>query len=316
MPKISIITCVYNTEKYLPRCLNSIKSQTFSDFEVLLMDDGSTDGSTEICDTYAKMDSRFRVFHNENHGVAWERQLGLNLSGGVYSIHIDSDDWVEPTMLEKLYNKAIEANADVVICDYYEDTNGVTKYVRQCPKSLESSEIASEMFAKIQGFLWNKLVRRSCYKRWNIHIPGIELCEDLYVSLSFMIHGAKVAYLPEAFYHYFRNINSVSITRAANPRAGINSYNMNIEFRKLLKPYPRYWKQYVKQSMPWQAYLVLYYGGVSSKEYRNSYSEIASNPANTFNTRLTHLALKHYRFARAIIILRKKCSQLLRRDKA
>lgn len=311
MPKISVIVCVYNTKEYLPRCLDSLLSQTFNDFEILLMDDGSIDGCAEICDSYAKQDSRFRVFHNENHGVAWERQHGINLSGGAYSIHVDSDDWVESTMLEKLYDKAIETNADVVICDYYEDKSGKTRYVKQAPKSLNAGDIASEMFQNIQGFLWNKLVKHSCYKYWNISIPNIELCEDLYVSLSFMIHGAKVAYLPEAFYHYFRNINSVSITRAANPRAGINSYKMNIEFRKLLKPYPRYWKQYVKQSMPWQAYLVLYYGGVSSKEYRNSYSEMTSNPINTFNEGLTHLALRHYQLARAIISLRKLISRLL-----
>ena len=94
-PKISVIVPVYNTAKYLHRCLDSILQQSFKDFEVLLVDDGSTDNSGEICDEYAAKDSRVRVFHKENGGVASAREIGIENAVGLYSIHVDSDDWTE-----------------------------------------------------------------------------------------------------------------------------------------------------------------------------------------------------------------------------
>lgn len=119
MPKISIIVPVYKAEKYLNRCVDSILAQTFTDFELLLIDDGSPDKSGEICDEYARKDSRVRVIHKENGGVSSARQRGLDESIGEYTIHADPDDWVEPTMLEELYNKANKEDADMVICDFF-----------------------------------------------------------------------------------------------------------------------------------------------------------------------------------------------------
>lgn len=107
-PKISVIVPVYNAEKYLHRCVDSILAQTFTDFEVLLINDGSKDKSGTICDDYAKLDSRVRVFHKENGGVSSARNIGVENMVGDYSIHVDSDDEILPTMYEKLYNKVIE----------------------------------------------------------------------------------------------------------------------------------------------------------------------------------------------------------------
>ena len=118
-PKISIIVPVYKAEAYIRRCIDSILAQTLTDFELLLIDDGSPDGSGEICDTYAATDSRIRVFHKENGGVGSARQFGLDNAIGEYTIHADPDDWVDSTMLEELYYKAIEDQADMVLCDYW-----------------------------------------------------------------------------------------------------------------------------------------------------------------------------------------------------
>ena len=119
MPKVSIIVPVYKAEKYLNRCIDSILAQTFTDFELLLIDDGSPDRSGEICDEYAKKDSRIRVIHKENGGVSSARQRGLDESVGEYTMHADPDDWVEPEMLDELYKKAKEEDADMVICDFF-----------------------------------------------------------------------------------------------------------------------------------------------------------------------------------------------------
>ena len=106
MLMISVIVPVYNTEQYLPRCIESILSQSFTDFELLLIDDGSTDGSGAICDEYAKKDYRIRVFHQENQGSAASRQFGFEKAKGLYITSVDSDDWVESQYLESLVNIA------------------------------------------------------------------------------------------------------------------------------------------------------------------------------------------------------------------
>lgn len=117
--KISIIIPIYNIEKWLYTCLDSVVRQTFMDYEVILVDDGSTDGSGEICDSYCKRDSRFSVFHKINEGTSKAKNLGLYKARGKYISFIDGDDWVEPTFLEKLLNMAEENDADIVECDYY-----------------------------------------------------------------------------------------------------------------------------------------------------------------------------------------------------
>ena len=115
VPKISIICPIYQAEKTIHRCVDSVLSQTFSDFELLLIDDGSSDASGVICDEYAIKDQRVKVFHKDNGGVASARQMGIDESSGGYTIHIDSDDWVEPCMLSDLYDYALKYDADNVI---------------------------------------------------------------------------------------------------------------------------------------------------------------------------------------------------------
>lgn len=114
-PKISIIVPVYKAEKYIHKCIDSILAQTFANFEILLINDGSPDKSGKICDEYAKKDKRVRVFHKENGGVSLARQLGNDNATGEYTIHADPDDWIEPNMLEELYAKAVEDDADMEI---------------------------------------------------------------------------------------------------------------------------------------------------------------------------------------------------------
>ena len=121
MPIIRIIIPVYKAEGHLHRCVDSILAQSFTDFELLLVDDGSPDGSGKICDEYAAKDSRVKVLHKQNGGVSSARQTGIENAAGEYTIHADPDDWIEPTMLEELYNKATEEDADMVMCDYFFD---------------------------------------------------------------------------------------------------------------------------------------------------------------------------------------------------
>ena len=118
MPVLSIIVPVYNVEQYLGKCLDSIKNQSFKDFEAILIDDGSTDGSGAICDEYAARDNRFKVIHQENKGVSNARNVGLELAIGQYFGLIDADDQIEPDMYENMISTAKEYMADIVTCDY------------------------------------------------------------------------------------------------------------------------------------------------------------------------------------------------------
>ena len=179
---ISIIVAVYKVEACLSRCIDSLLAQTFTDFELLLIDDGSPDSSGMICDVYAERDSRVRAFHKENGGVSSAREYGLCQARGEYIIHADPDDWVEPTMLEVLYNKAQEEAADMVICDFFTNDSTGQSYVRQEPSSLSAHAVIKDLFIRLHGSCCNKLVRRTLYGT-DVHYPtGINYCEDLYVN--------------------------------------------------------------------------------------------------------------------------------------
>lgn len=214
VPKVSIIVPVYKAEEYLYRCIDSILAQTFTDFELLLIDDGSPDKSGVICDTYALKDSRIRVFHKENGGVSSARQCGVDNAYGEYSIHIDPDDWVEPTMLEELYSKAKLDDVDMLICDYYEDYADKSIYIKQEPSSLDSDIVLKELFKRLHGSCCNKLIRHSCYEHYNVSFPLDLTCnEDQYVCVSLLKHPIKIAYLPKAFYHYTQDVNTNSLVK-------------------------------------------------------------------------------------------------------
>ena len=214
-PKISVIVAVYNAEAYLDKCIHSILSQSFTDFEVLLIDDGSTDSSGAMCDNYAKQDSRIRVIHQSNGGVARARQTGIENARGEYSIHADPDDLMLPTQLEVLHRKAIESHADMVICDFYKQRARGTKRSKQKPTTLSAASIIDELLnGKLHGPLWNKLIRTSLYSKYNISfVPGLNYCEDLLVCVKLLLNHIKVAYVNEALYHYNMIVNDNSITR-------------------------------------------------------------------------------------------------------
>lgn len=210
-PKISIIIPIYNAEHSLPKMLNSILKQTFCDFEVLLINDGSTDSSGTICNNYTSEDKRFKVIHKKNAGVSAARQTGLENAQGEYIIHADADDWIEPTMLEELYNKAIKENADVVICDFYTNNGNIEKYVKQQPNGLDHISILYGLFQQLHGSCWNKLVSRICYNKYSIKFTaGINHCEDLLTWIQLYQYPIKTAHLPKAFYHYIMNDNSIT----------------------------------------------------------------------------------------------------------
>lgn len=165
-PEVSVIVPVYKAEKYLARCMHGLLAQTLRNIEIILVDDGSPDNSGKMCDEYAAEDSRVRVYHKKNGGVATARQCGVEQAKGKYIIHADPDDWVDPTMVQCLYEQAEVENVDMVICDYYEEYSGKQTYISQRPTSMYVQDVMSDLLLqRLHGSLCNKLVRETCYKK-------------------------------------------------------------------------------------------------------------------------------------------------------
>lgn len=235
MIAVSVVVPIYKAEATLLRCLDSLKAQTFTDFEVLMIDDGSPDKCGGMIDEYAEKDSRFKAIHQPNRGVSAARQCGIDHAQGEYTIHTDPDDWVEPTMLEELYAKAKEEDADMVICDFYENRLNTQTYIKQTP-SLVNEELLVQLFSIVMGSTCNKLIRHSCYRKYKVHFPTeFNYCEDLYVVTSFVKQNISVSYLNKAFYHYVKDNNPMSQSRYYDENSYQTDLIMARTFNSLLK---------------------------------------------------------------------------------
>ena len=208
-PLISIIIPIYNSEKYLRKCIDSVISQTFNDWEMILIDDGSTDNSGSICNEYAS-DSRVIIKHAQNGGVSKARNMGLRLAKGDYVTFMDSDDWLEPNAFE-IYNRAIVSTPpqpitpDIIKVGYYQDYgNGQSEQVTiPKPKYLyDTTEmLVATDESRYFGFLWDELIKRSvigsiCFDE------DISWCEDHLFSLQVFSACKSMALLPDVLYHY------------------------------------------------------------------------------------------------------------------
>lgn len=302
-PLISVIVPIYNAEAYLHKCIDGILTQTLSDFQLILVDDGSTDKSPQICDDYAHRDSRVEAVHKENGGLTSARKVGMDFARGGYSIHIDPDDWVEPNLLEALYCQAQAQNADMVICDFWEHANGAVIYSKQQPRSLHHKDVMAEMFTTLKGTMWNKLIRTSCYRQFQVQFyEELVLIEDLFLNFQLLLHPMTVAYVPQALYHYERNVNPNSLTMTGDERFQGYADGICRRFRELLQPYPEFWNLWVEKEMPWIAYLTLYYGAFDSKRFQEEFSYLKHRDCSMY----VKIALKNYAMGRAMIIMRKK----------
>lgn len=227
-PKISIIVPVYNVENYLDECIQSIINQEFEEFELILINDGSTDKSGSICDNYALKDNRIRVFHKENEGPSIARNLGINMANGEYIGFVDSDDTINKKMYKKMYDLAKKSDLEMVVCGFKEidyKTNKEMEFINPLygVNKLEGSKIkkvVEDLLCdnKILGYasLCNKLYKREEIKRNNITFKNnIRIAEDLCFNIQFLLSIKKICSVNEALYEY-RRINSNSIMNGEN----------------------------------------------------------------------------------------------------
>lgn len=217
MPKLSVIVPVYNTQKYLPECIDSILAQTYTDFELILVDDGSADRSGVICEEYCRSDNRIRVIHQENGGVTAARKRGTEAAQGEYISFVDSDDWLQSDMYEQMLKYAERYDADMVLCDMMAERPAGSTVIHSSSldglfafERLEQDICSNMLFDFTQNMpglslnLWNKIFRSDIMKPALLECPNqITYGEDALVSLICLLRSRRIYIMPESpFYHY------------------------------------------------------------------------------------------------------------------
>ena len=220
-PKISIIVPIYNVELYLARCLESILKQKFSNFEVILIDDGSSDNCGAICDDYAAKDKRFKVVHQANFGVSHARNKGLAVAKGKYIGFVDPDDYIDASMYQKMYNELINTGSDMVVCDYYklEGERAIPAHIfasdRVCYSRDFMEYVADD---RVPSHFWSKLYKRQLFM--NIRFPEGRIFEDLAIFHEIVHRCERIAYTHECLYYY-----SINVSGQVNTITTKNSYD-------------------------------------------------------------------------------------------
>lgn len=233
MVTVSVVIPVYNASLYIKRCVDSFLVQTLSDYELILVNDGSSDSSADICDKYASQHVNIQVVHQENRGVSAARQAGLEIVNGKYVIFADPDDWVAPEMLMDLVCDAEEENVDVVICDFLINSSETeVRLLQQMPCNLSADGILRELLlGRLHGSTCNKLYRVETLKKHAITFPDdVNYCEDLWFNCKlFMQSDVRVAYLNKAYYHYDFYSNPLGLSRKFSTKS-INDYTRFANF--------------------------------------------------------------------------------------
>lgn len=213
MPKISVIIPVYNVEKYLRECLNSIVNQTIKDIEIICVDDGSTDGSLDILNEYSSNDDRFTIVIQDNKGPSAARNEGIKLASGDYIAFIDSDDYLfNNDYFEKLYNACEKYNADIAVAGIIRGNNKKTYRILK----IENEKVATEYEDKLRicdvpdsNYVWNKLYKKSAWLDAELYFPEKILYEDVYITCQLLYKFNKLVSVPNIEYFYRKHKNSI-----------------------------------------------------------------------------------------------------------
>lgn len=217
MAKVTIIIPIYNAENFLVKCLDSMVSQTFQDIQILLVNDGSTDSSEAIIDKYVNSyPTLFEKINKENGGQATARNLGVNYAVGEYVIFIDADDYIEPSMIEELYNNAKQSDADIAICDYYEITNNTKKEYKNALTNYSENIIINYILSNPSP--WNKLIKLDLIKQNSIKFLEKHIYEDLATMPILCGYVKTIEYVQKPLYNYIIRKGSTMRQTTYNPK--------------------------------------------------------------------------------------------------
>ena len=248
MKKVSVIVPVYNVERYLEECLDSLKNQTYTNLEIILIDDGSTDGSGSICDNYASQDNRFKVVHQINQGAACAKNRGLDVFTGDYFTFLDSDDYVECDWIESMYNVMNEHDCDIVECSF------VKKYINREEKVYSLEKEQQKIFDTSEylkfyidhwhsSLLWNKLFKRELTK--DIRFKNERRCiDDEFYTYKLCSNAKKVVLIDKVLYHYRQRKSSAVFSDKNEYQRTIDALDVLVERFKWIKEKHKYIAKY------------------------------------------------------------------------
>lgn len=231
-PAVSVIVPVYKVEQYLDKCVQSILDQTFRDFELLLVDDGSPDKCGEMCETWAKKDGRIRVIHKPNGGLSDARNAGIVQANGDYLLFVDSDDWIEKNMLATLYGLIREADADMACCNFRSVNEDGSQHWDDAvitPGVWTEEDFWKQFFSSNAqtycNVAWNKLYKKELFD--TVRYPVGRINEDVYILYDLVSQCKKIAATDQIGYYYLFRAGSImnrsgSLRKLTNPEAYIN----------------------------------------------------------------------------------------------
>lgn len=238
MDLISVIIPIYNVEQYLNQCLQSICMQSYKNLEIILVDDGSSDHCPEMCDEWAEKDSRIHVIHKKNGGLSEARNVGISCAKGEYIAFVDSDDWVEKDLYQKLWNELHKNNAQIAACrivKVFEATSEEQKIYSE--QKIFTSKEALQTLLKGQDFCavaWNKLYRRDIIG--NIRFPVGRLHEDEFFTYRVIANASRLVLVPEAQYYYRQRAGSIMDKWTIKHLDALDAFNERIHFLQVHYP--------------------------------------------------------------------------------
>lgn len=239
LPLITVAVTCYNIKDYLKRSIESVCNQTYKNLEILLVDDGSTDGSGEVCDEYAKRDSRIRVIHKKNGGPSEARNMAMEQAKGDYVAFVDGDDWIDSNMYENMYLALQKADAELAVCSYkqvsvnhVQDTSTDTILYFEQDEALESF-IKEEEEVQIQNAAWNKLFKKELLKE--LRFPVGKLYEEIVFTTKLLHMAKKVVYLNQCYYNYVVDRVGSIMNAGVNKRIFTDQIPLYYEKRKYLE---------------------------------------------------------------------------------
>lgn len=272
MKKVTIIVPVYKVEKYLKQCLDSIVNQTYSNLEILLVEDGSPDFCGEICDTYAKQDERIKVIHQENAGLSEARNVGLRYATGEYLLFVDSDDWLEHELCEMAVKDLEAHEADVVVFGYYEVSDaGQIQGVQfsHCSETFSGVEgIKKLLIYEIENYAWNKLYKRDVFR--DITYPKGRLFEDIGTTYKVFGNAIKIVQTNRVLYFYRQREGSIS--KQVSLRNQMEYIDMYLErYEVVCKEWPVLKKVTIEKAIP---FMIWEYAYLHDKAFRTHNEQV------------------------------------------
>lgn len=304
---ISVVIPVYNVEKYLRQCLESVVNQSYKKLEILVIDDGSTDKSGIICDEYAERDKRIHVYHTDNHGLSFARNFALERATGVYIAFLDSDDWLEADAYSILLKEALRTGADIVHFGFYQEFVNSTResYGTKNWFVVEGDDVLKALLLekKVSDDVWDKFYKASLFK--TIRYPEGRIFEDKATTYQLIKESTKLVYLPDCLIHYRNRNNSLSNVHSMKSLVdywiayrerfealgGISRGYYQITLGEAVSAISRMWRWYAgcskeekRQAKKWLEEMQQF--------VKEHYSNIVHNPVYSKHVRLTGLYAK------------------------